>query len=319
VVSSSSISRLRDFTPTGARAAVPTLILPPQAGHHSCIVDFSPRQSQVAIAIEAGLDRVFALEWLEATAETRHASIASYVAAVRAAIAEIGGPVNLIGDCQGGWLAALYAALEPQDVATLTVGGAPIDFHAGEAAIALYVGLVGSYDGIAPYRALVDAGGGLLRGELMLGGFVALRPEAELRKQLELLLHLDDPEFVRRYVEFEDWFKHTQDIAGEFYLWIVDRLFLRNELIHGTLTVEDRVVDLAAITCPTTIIAGTRDHITPPPQAFALAAHVATPAADIVTDVVDAGHLGLFMGRAALRGHWLPHLHRIAAAQDAAR
>ena len=47
------------------------------------------------------------------------------------AVERIGAPVNLVGDCQGGWLAAIYAALHPGRVHTLTVAGAPIDFHAG--------------------------------------------------------------------------------------------------------------------------------------------------------------------------------------------
>ena len=46
-----------------------------------------------------------------------------------------GGRVNLVGDCQGGWLAAIYAALHPERVNTLTIAGAPIDFHAGDAVI----------------------------------------------------------------------------------------------------------------------------------------------------------------------------------------
>ena len=48
------------------------------------------------------------------------------------AIEHCGGRVNLIGDCQGGWLATIYAALYPERVNTLTLAGAPIDFHAGE-------------------------------------------------------------------------------------------------------------------------------------------------------------------------------------------
>ena len=46
----------------------------------------------------------------------------------------LGGRVNLIGDCQGGWLATIYAALHPERVNTLTIAGAPIDFHARRAA-----------------------------------------------------------------------------------------------------------------------------------------------------------------------------------------
>jgi poly(3-hydroxybutyrate) depolymerase len=312
VVLASPIIRLRDFSPPGASAAVPVLILPPQAGHHSCIVDFSERQSQVGVALAAGCDRLFVVEWLEATTATAAASIVEYVESVREAIAHIGEPVHLIGDCQGGWLAAIVAALDPGSVASLTIGAAPIDFHAGEGplldGIALAAGLAG-----APYRALVEAGGGVLRGEVMVAGFIALAPEEEGRKQLDLLLAIHDEEYVRRYADFEDWFKHTQDIAGAFYLWIVEHLFEGNELAAGTLRVADRTVDLGQIRCPVNILAGSRDHITPPEQAFALAHLVGTAPDDVRCELVDGGHLGLFMGRGPLRDHWAPLFASLAA------
>lgn len=311
VVAEDRVARLRDFSPDGAGALLPTLILPPQAGHHSCIVDFSPRQSQVGVAIAAGLDRLYVLEWLEATRATADASIDDYVAAVADAIHRIGGPVHLIGDCQGGWLASIFAALEPDSVATLTVGGAPIDFRAGEGPLIDYVSLMSGLH-VSPYQALVDAGGGVLPGDAMLAGFVALAPEEEVKKHLDLLLEMRDPEFVRRYTEFEDWFKYTQDIAGAFYLWIVEHLFTRNELVGGSLEACGRRVDLSAIACPVTILAGSRDHITPAEQAFALARHVSTAPEAIRCELVDSGHLGLFMSRSALREHWAPLLGELA-------
>jgi len=305
VIASSPITRLRDFSPDGASAAVPTLILPPQAGHHSCIVDYSERQSQVGVALAAGLDRLFVIEWLEATRETSRASIVDYVQSVRDAIAQIGGPVHLVGDCQGGWLASIVAALDPESVVSLTCGAAPIDFHAGMGPLLDNVALSAPYGG-APYRAIVEAGGGVLRGEVMVGGFIALAPEDEWKKQLDLLLGLRDPDYVARYAEFEDWFKWTQDISGAFYLWIVEHLFEGNELVAGRLRVGDETVDLRRITCPVNVLGGTRDHITPPEQALALADHVGTPRGQIRTELVNAGHLGLFMGRAPLREHWAP-------------
>ncbi len=314
VVAEDGVSRLRDFSPPDGAAAVPTLILPPQAGHHSCIVDFTPRQSQVGTAIAAGLDRLYVLEWLEATSASADTSIEDHVAAVANAIERVGGRVHLIGDCQGGWLAAICAALEPDSVATLTVGGAPIDFRAGEGPLLDYIALMSNLPD-SPYRAVVDAGGGVLRGEVMLAGFIALAPEEEAKKHLDLLLELHDPEYVRRYTEFEDWFKYTQDIAGEFYLWIVDHLFTGNELVAGTLEVGGRRVDLGAIECPVTILAGSRDHITPHEQAFALAKHISTPPEAVRCELIDSGHLGLFMSRSALRDHWAPLLAGLAGSE----
>ena len=48
----------------------------------------------------------------------------------------------------------------------------------------------------------------------MLTGFIMIQPGAEISRQIDLLLNLDDAAHVARYREFEDWFKHTQNCAG---------------------------------------------------------------------------------------------------------
>lgn len=311
LVESSPLALLRRFGASRTGARIPTLILPPQAGHHSCIVDFAAGQSQVRTALAAGLEDVNVLEWLGATQETKDASIGDYLACVASAIERIGGPVHLVGDCQGGWLAAIYAALEPADTVTLTIAGAPIDTHAGDSAIADYVRLGG---GLTPFRLAVELNGGVFPGEAMLGGFVALQPETELAAHLELALHLDDDAYVRRHTEFRDWYEHTQPIPGALYLWAVEHLFLGNELARGTLTLGGRPVSLAEIRCPVVMLGGAKDHITPPGQVFALADRVSTAPGELATVLVDGGHLGLFMGHDALETAWRPHFERLAAA-----
>ena len=303
VVWTTPIARLRDFTDGADDDVVPTLMLPPQAGHDSCIVDFSPEQSQVKVAKAAGLTRLFSLDWVGATQETKDCGIEDYIAVIDRAVDSVGGRANLVGDCQGGWLATIYTALRPERVNTLTIAGAPIDFAAGQPQIADWVSSLGSGD-LAFYRNLVNSSGGVLPGKYMLGGFVMLKPESELEKQLQLLAHLDDEEHVARYRIFEDWFKHTQDIPGAFYLWLVENLFRDNKLIQGTLTVGGQPVDMSRIRCPLNLLGGATDHITPPVQVFAAADHVGTPAEDITTATTSGGHLGLFMGNEALREFW---------------
>jgi poly(3-hydroxybutyrate) depolymerase len=305
IVRRSRLTRLRDFTPARAADVVPTLVLPPQAGHDSCIVDYSTRQSQMQTILAAGLERLYALDWIGVTQETKDASIADYLAEVHAAVQEAsnGGRVNLVGDCQGGWLAAIYAALHPERVNTLTIAGAPIDFHAGGAVIHESVRTL-SDDDLSFFRALVAHGNGVLKGEYLLGGFIVIKPENEVGKQLQLLAHVRDARHVERYRAFEDWFKHTQDIAGPFYLWLVEHLFRDNELIRGALRIDGEAVDLRRIDCPVNLLAGATDHITPPDQVFALADAVSTPAARITRRTTSGGHLGLFMGTEALRDHW---------------
>jgi poly(3-hydroxybutyrate) depolymerase len=290
IVFEAPVARLRDFS-TGRNSGklVPTLVLPPQAGHDSCIVDYSAQQSQMRTILDAGLTRAFTLDWIGATEETKNAGITDYLTVVDRAVEHLGGRANLIGDCQGGWLATIYAALHPERVNTLTIAGAPIDFHLGEPVIHAALTALAPNGNLDFYRALVNAGGGKLSGE-------------------HLLANLDDVAHVERYREFEDWFKHTQPIPGAFYLWIVEHLFRDNELIAGTLQIDGQRVDLGRIDCPLNLLGGATDHITPPAQVFALADYASTAEADIVRDTTAGGHLGLFMGRESLSDHWPPLL-----------
>jgi len=311
IVFETPLARLRDFSLRDERGLVPTLVLPPQAGHDSCIVDYSPEQSQIGAILDAGLTRALSLDWIGATRATANASIDDYVELVDRAVEHCGGRVNLIGDCQGGWLATIYAALYPERINTLTIAGAPIDFHAGEPVIHRVLRRLSPGGDLRFYESLVAADGGVLKGERMLAGFIMIQPAAEISRQLELLAHLDDSAYVARYREFEDWFKHTQDIPGAFYLWVVQHLFRDNALIGGSLEVRGGRVDLSNLEMPLNLLAGAADHITPPDQVFALASFAATPAEHVFRRVSTGGHLGLFMGREALREHWPPLLGEV--------
>ena len=313
VVLSTPFAALRDFTEPARRDddVVPTLVLPPQAGHSSTVIDYSPQQSQLAMIRAAGLTRVYALEWKAATAATRKVGIDDYLTVIDRSIRRMGGRANVVGDCQGGWLAAIYAALHPDRVNTLTLAGAPIDFHAGESVISASTKLMAGTMGLAPYKALVALGGGNMPGRAVLSNFISIQPQSEVSRQLQLLENIDDPMHVERYRVFEDWFKHTQDIPGAFYLWLVENLFWKNKLVNGDLEIGGRTVDMGAITCPLLLLAGSADHITPPPQLFAAADVVGTPEADITRRTATGGHLGLFMGRDALRQDWPPLMEEV--------
>jgi poly(3-hydroxybutyrate) depolymerase len=311
VVFEAPVARLRDFSISKRRGLVPTLVLPPQAGHDSCIVDYSPAQSQMRTILDSGLHRTLSLDWIGATPETADASIEDYLDAVDQAVEHCGGRANLIGDCQGGWLATIYAALHPERVNTLTLAGAPIDFHAGEPVIHEVLRRLAPGGDLRFYETLVAAGGGVLKGEHMLSGFITIKPGDEISRQLDLLMNLDDPGHVARYQEFEYWFKHVQDIPGPFYLWIVRHLFRDNELIGGALEIRGQRVNLESIEMPLNLLAGATDHITPPDQVFAIADLASTTPELIRRDVTPGGHLGLFMGHQALDEHWPPLLAEV--------
>jgi poly(3-hydroxybutyrate) depolymerase len=300
------IARLLDYSVPSPTASVPTLVLPPQAGHASSVVDYGRGQSQMMTLRDGGLDSLFALDWRPATPETADCSIEDYIAVLDDVVQTLGGRVNLVGDCQGGWLAVVYAGLHPDRVNTIAIGGAPIDTHAGESGIQEWTRLFARRNDLTFYQALVKIGGGVQRGKSQLRGFKLLEPGAEIERMMGLLANIHDADYVTRHIDFTNWFEWTQDVPGAFYLWIIEHLFVNNELARGVLVVDGARVDLSAIDCPIFLLAGTKDHITPPEQVWALAELVSTPPERISRELVDAGHLGLFMGRAALADHWKP-------------
>lgn len=299
------IARLRDYSaPDAEPGMIATVILPPQAGHDSSIVDYDLGQSQIMVGRESGCSRIYSLDWIGATQATKHTGVEDYITVLLEVADAVGGRFNLVGDCQGGWLATIFAALHPEKVASLTVAGAPIDFHAGDALIRDWLQVLAPAHDMTFFRSAVDANDGVLPGRFLLDGFKALQPDSEFSRTVQLLANVRDPEHVERYRKFENWFQWTQALPGAFYLWAVEHLFSRNSLIAGELVVGGQKVDLGAISCPVFLLAGETDHITPAEQVWALAEHVSTPRRLVHKELAASGHLGLFMSRDALATRW---------------
>lgn len=307
------LARLRDFSLNPRSTTVPVLVLPPQAGHDSCVVDFADGQSQIQTIQSAGIGHVASLDWLGVNHETKNATVEDYLAVIAEAIDILGGRVNLVGDCQGGWLGAIFTAMYPEKVHTLSIGGAPIDTKRGRPQLQQWLTLMSPNQNLMAHRALVAANGGIWPGRYQLAGFKSMEPAGEFERLWQLLGKAHDDDELARYAKFSDWFEYTQDLSGAFYLWIIEHLFARNELARGLLRVAGESVDLGRIRCPIYLIAGDRDHITPAEQVWALEEHVSTDPDDITRRLASAGHLGLFMGRHALQEHWAPVFADIAS------
>lgn len=283
---------------SGGRA---TLVDAPYAGHTATIADYHAGQSLVETLLTNGLRRVLLTDWKSATPEMKDYDIDNYLAELNVCVDELGGAVNLVGLCQGGWMAAMYAARYPQKVASLVLAGAPIDTQAGEGPLKRMV------NELPPgfYEEMVAAGGGLMRGRFMLEGWKSMHPEEQyVDKYLELYEHIDEPDYVSKKETFERWYENPIDLPGRWYLQAVNQLFRENRLAKGEFVGLGRRLSLADIRCPAYLLAGEADDITPKEQVFAAEHLLGTPKAKIAKALVPGGHVGLFMGARTLREHW---------------
>lgn len=301
--------RLRDFSADGEVGGVrPTLVLPPYAGHTSIIADFHRGQSLVATLLDNGLPWVLAVDWKSATPEMRDYDVDNYLSEVNVCVDDWMQPVNLIGLCQGGWLAAMYAARYPHKVATLVLAGSPIDTRAGESAIKEYAHRLP----LSFFRELVAMGGGILKGRYMLRGFKNMHPARQYyEKYVELYEHIEEPDYVARFESFERWYEYTIDLPGRWYLQVISQLFKENRFFEDRFVGLGRRLSLRDITCPVYLLAGKDDDITPAQQVFAAREPLGTTAEDVVVRQAPGGHIGLFMGSRTLAGVWPDIAHWI--------
>lgn len=281
----------------GRTASSKVLIVTPQV-NSSYIADFSPEQSLVRTLLQWGPGPVGVTDWQDPVPDSDY-GIAESLEDIMACMELLDAPIHLVGLCQGGWQAAMMAALHPEKVKTLTLAAAPIDFHGGATLMhAFTLGLPFAF-----FESLVQLGGGVARGEFLTGGFNLLKPfERIIYNDAALFLQVDRKRRVARYQELSNWYGLRKDVHGRLYLEAVRELFIKNKLVKGTCRAGDRLIKLSRISCPLFMVAGTRDHITPPEQLFALEKHCGS--GEVHRYQVDAGHIGVFMGRKALGGAW---------------
>ncbi|PPQ36763.1 alpha/beta fold hydrolase [Rhodopila globiformis] len=300
---------LREY---GTPGGIPTLVDAPYAGHTAMIADYHKGQSLVETLLGNGLGHVVLTDWKSATDDMKDLEIDNYLAEMVVAIDDLGGRVNLVGLCQGGWVSAMIAARFPEKVNALVLAGSPIDTDAGNGPIKRMV----HEHPISFYEELVALGGGLMKGAFMLQGWKNMHPEQHyIQDHIELYEHIDDPAYVKKEETFESWYENPLDLPGRWYLQAITKLFKENQLAKGRFVALGRRLNLRAITCPTYLLAGAADDITTPEQVLHAARHIGTPPDRIVQETVPGGHIGLFMGAGTLKNHW-PRVARWLAAQD---
>jgi len=281
------------------------------------ILDLKPDKSVVRQYLDRGFD-VYIIDWGVPGPGDRCLTLRHYVCeflkeAVEYILREGGCPsVHLLGYCMGGTLSALFTALHPDLVKTLTLLATPIDFSGREALLHLWTNP--QYFDV---DALIDAHGNCPAWFLQ-ACFQSMKPvENMLEKHVTLYSHLDEPEFLANFFAMELWINDNIPVAGETFREFVKKLYQSNQLVRGELTVGDREVDLRRIACPLLLLTATNDHLVPSPSTEGIRPHVASR--DVESMTIDAGHVGLVVGGKAQRELWPKAVGWLAGRSTAAR
>ena len=263
--------RLRDFTTV--KNGVPALLCTPFALHGGAVADLAAGHSLVAALRAAGIDRLFMADWRSASADMRFLGIDDYLADLNVLVDHVGGLVDLIGLCQGGWLSLLYAARFPAKVRKLVMAGAPVDIAARQSELSA----IAEATPLTMFQSLVASGDGRVLGRSVAKLWGKDTVDAnDIRQSLQTLQPAGSPEFTRLEAIYRNWNSWTIDVPGTYYLEVIEKLYKRNELATGSFIALGQKIDLSRLRLPMYLLAGSADEVVAPEQLLAVERLVGT-------------------------------------------
>ena len=124
-----------------------------------------------------------------------------------------------------------------------------------------------------------------------------------ITKPLALATHLDDTDFLAQIEAVDRFTANMIAYPGRSFGQLYHRFVRSNVMSTGRFELDDRTIDLSAITVPVLVFAGATDGIAPV-NAVKAVVPLLTGAAEVRFEIVPGGHLGMLTGRAARGSTW---------------
>jgi polyhydroxyalkanoate synthase len=136
-------------------------------------------------------------------------------------------------------------------------------------------------------------------------GFQLTALDKRITKPLTLLRNIDDRELLAHIEAVDDYMAHMLAYPGRTFGQLYHRFFRVNDLADGRVELEDggRLVDLADVSVPVLVVAGSTDVLAPR-EAVEHVVDLLPGSPDVRFETAKGGHLGVLTGRSAHRTTW---------------
>ena len=290
----------------------PFVVVDPRAGHGPGIGGFKA-DSEIGVALKAGHPCYFIGFLPDPVPYQTIADVARAEAVFLQKVIDLhpdaDGKPCVIGNCQAGWAVMMLAALRPDLFGPMIIAGSPLSYWTGargQNPMRYTGGLVGG-SWLAALTS--DLGHGKFDGAWLVQNFENLNPSNTLwAKQYNLYSKIDTE--PSRYLGFERWWGGHVNLNAEEIQFIIDELFVGNNLAAGRIQSHDgTTIELRNIRSPIVIFCSKGDNITPPPQALGWILDLYESVDDIrsygqtivYTVHESVGHLGIFVSSGVAR------------------
>src|SRR5574341_2294092 len=267
------------------------------------ILDLQPDKSVIKKLLEQGFD-VYIIDWGYPSGADRYLTLDDYVNGYLNnavdKVREISGmeKITLLGVCQGGTFAVMYASLHPEKVKNLVTLVTPVNFDTDKGMLHIWaksldVDRIVDHYGIVPGDFLNS--GFLLTDpfRLMIDKYVGLFERIECEpgdKECELR----NEETIRNFLRMEKWIFDSPDQAGETFRQFFKDCYQKNLLIKNEMELNGKRIDLKNISMPLLNVMAEFDHLVPNDASKPLTDAVSS--SDKETLIFPTGHIGIFVG-----------------------
>ncbi len=275
---------------TPATCKIPVLVSFALMNRHD-VLDLQPDRSLMKKLLEEGLD-IYIMDWGYPQKQHRYLTMEDYILGFMNDaidfIRETTGneKIHKMGICQGGTFSAIYAAINPEKLQSLTTYVAPYDFAGNECMLYRWTKDI-------DVDAMVDALG-IIPASTINSGFSMLKPSMEISKYLGVMNMLDDEAKLLNFLRMEKWKADCPDLAGEMYRKYIKDLFRDNKFIKGTMELGGHKIDPKNITMPFLNVYATDDNIIPNSSTIPLNDKIGSKDKELYA--FPGGHIGVFVG-----------------------
>ena len=289
------------------RSDGPAVLLVPAPIKRAYIWDLMPEISVVRRWLERGY-QVYLAEWVPLAEDGSDFGLADYAdrllgVARRVAETDSGRERSVIaGHSLGGILAAIHAALHPEQLRATVLLESPLHF---EPSTCCFNRLV---------RATPDAARIAEQFRQVPGVFLNMmsamaEPQAfQWERMMDRWLSLADPQAMATHMRVERWTHDEFPLPGKLFTDIVELLYRRDEFMQGKLAIGGRTVGPRSLAAPLVSVYDPRSKVIPPAAVLPFHEAAASPRKLLLRYEGDIGvnlqHVGVLVGRSAHARLW---------------
>ena len=300
-----TIGKMRLFhykpTVTARRQVKVPLLITYALVNRQYMMDLQPDRSMIKSFLDAGLD-VYIIDWGYPTAEDMYMTMDDHInwymdECVDFIRNESGkDKINLLGVCQGGTFATIYAALHQDKVRNLVAMVVPIDFSSND-------GMLFRWSRFMNIDSLIDAYDGVVPGDVMNVAYLILKPlTLTLDKYVNMIDKWSDPAYLTNFLRMEKWTFDSPAQVGATLSQFIKDMYQDNKLIKGELELGGQKVDLKNIKNPVLVACADKDHLVPLSASEPLIDAIGST--DKEFKHFKTGHIGMYTSSKAQPEFW---------------